>query len=156
MILVFGGTFQGKLNFVKENYKVENIIDLSYDSNIDKKFYKKICDDFSKKQYDIFLKNNNNNAQNSENAKTVIYDLHHLVRYVIENSLSMKELYDAIDYFEKNNNIIIVSDDVSNCLVPIDKIDRIYREELSKLLCYISKKSVEVFRVFVGIAEKIK
>ncbi len=63
---------------------------------------------------------------------------------------------DIIKYFDNNMDKIIISDDISCGIVPLERFDRSYREENSKFLTKISDLSIEVYRVFAGLPIKIK
>ncbi|WP_066895017.1 bifunctional adenosylcobinamide kinase/adenosylcobinamide-phosphate guanylyltransferase [Clostridium nigeriense] len=128
MILVFGGAYNGKLDFVKEKFNISNddifnVNDDLKDLNID--YSKKVINKFHKLTYKFSLENKN------------------LLQFIIEN----KELF---------KDKIIISDDISEGIVPLKKEDRTWRESNGKCLQYISKNSSEVFRVFCGIPMVIK
>ena len=128
MILVFGGAYNGKLDFVKEKFNISNddvfnINDDLKDLEID--YSKKVINKFHKLTYKFSLENKN------------------LLQFIIEN----KELF---------KDKIIISDDISEGIVPLKKEDRTWRESNGKCLQYISKNSSELFRVFCGIPMVIK
>lgn len=128
MILVFGGAYNGKLDFVKEKFNISspdvfNVNDDLKDLEID--YSKKVINNFHKLTYKLSLENKDS------------------LQFIIEN----KELF-----MDK----IIISDDISEGIVPLKKEDRIWRESNGKCLQYISKNSSEVFRVFCGIPMVIK
>ena len=128
MILVFGGAYNGKLDFVKEKFNIHNddvfnVNDDLKDLEID--YSKKVINKFHKLTYKFSLENKN------------------LLQFIIEN----KELF---------KDKIIISDDISEGIDPLKKEDRTWRESNGKCLQYISKNSSEVFRVFCGIPMVIK
>lgn len=128
MILVFGGAYNGKLDFVKEKFNIPNddvfnVNDDLKDLEID--YSKKVINNFHKLTYKLSLENKDS------------------LQFIIEN----KELF-----MDK----IIISDDISEGIVPLKKEDRIWRESNGKCLQYISKNASEVFRVFCGIPMVIK
>ena len=125
MILVFGGAYNGKLDFVKDKFKIEDedIFDINNELKID--FNKKVIRNFQKFTYNMSLNNN-----------------------------------DIKEYLEKNIDLlqdkIIISDDISEGIVPLKKEDRIWREANGKALQYLSLNSKSVYRVFCGIPMVIK
>ena len=125
MILVFGGAYNGKLDFVKDKFNIndEDIFDINDELEID--FSKKVIRNFQKFTYNMSLHNN-----------------------------------DIKEYLEKNIDLlqdkIIISDDISEGIVPLKKEDRIWREANGKALQYISLNSKSVYRVFCGIEMVIK
>ena len=128
MILVFGGSYNGKLDFVKEKFNISNddifkVNDDLKDLNID--YSKKVISNFHKLTYKLSLENKDP------------------LQFVIENNELFKDK-------------IIISDDISEGIIPLKKEDRIWRESNGKCLQYISKNSSAVYRVFCGIPMVIK
>ena len=64
------------------------------------------------------------------------------------------------DYFfehaENAENLIVISDDISCGVVPIDKTERAWREANGRLLIHLSKESEHVTRVFCGLSQRLK
>ncbi|OOM80420.1 bifunctional adenosylcobinamide kinase/adenosylcobinamide-phosphate guanylyltransferase [Clostridium sp. BL-8] len=124
MILVFGGAYNGKLEFVKEKYDISN----------EEIFF---CED-----------------ENLEFEKKVICGLHMLTRACI-----LKKL-DPLEQLKNNMELlqgkIIICDEINSGIVPMEKLDREWREATGRILQVLSKNSSEVYRIFFGIEEKIK
>ena len=128
MILIFGGAYNGKLNFVKEKFNIteEDIYTINDELNsIDIDFTKSVINKFHKFIYKLSLKGID------------------ATEYMIKN----KELF---------KDKIIICDDISQGIVPLKKEDRMWRENTGKCLQYISKTSKTVYRVFCGIATVLK
>ncbi len=110
MILVIGGAYQGKKEYVKQNFSVS-------DDNI-------------------------------------FYDFHDYVFNLVKDGI------DPLEYVTNNINDfkdkLIVCNDVSCGIVPIDEVERLFREQLGRTLVYLSKNSDEVHRVFVGLGVRLK
>ncbi|CUU46593.1 bifunctional adenosylcobinamide kinase/adenosylcobinamide-phosphate guanylyltransferase [Clostridium beijerinckii] len=124
MKLIFGGAYNGKLDYVKEKYKVSN----------EQIFF---CRD-----------------ENIEYNKEVICGLHIFVKACVSNKLNPIEvLKDKMDLLE---NKIIICDEINSGIVPIEKFDRIWREETGRLLQFLAKHSSHVYRIFFGIEEELK
>ncbi len=65
----------------------------------------------------------------------------------------------ADHFFEHAKNLdglIVISDDISCGVVPIDKTERAWREANGRLLMRLSKESEHVTRVFCGFAQSLK
>ena len=124
MILVFGGSYNGKLDFVKNKYNI--------------------------KEESVFFCNDENIKFEDE----VIYNLHMFIKSCI-----LKEK-NAFEIIEDNINLlrdkIIICDEINSGIVPMDKKDRLWREECGKILQYLAKECDECYRVFFGIGEKLK
>lgn len=125
MILIVGGAYQGKLDYVLENYGKDKLIYNCSREEIEMDF-----------------------------SKDIINSFHLLVLS------QMKESINTIEYLQGNINRledkIIITEDISCGVVPIDKEMRLWREVLGRSICYLSKESDEVIRVFYGIGNKIK
>ncbi len=63
---------------------------------------------------------------------------------------------DIKDILNKNPDIIIIADIIGEGIVPIEKSERIWRENTGKICCWIAEKSVAVIRMSCGIAQIIK
>ncbi|MBQ2862253.1 MAG: bifunctional adenosylcobinamide kinase/adenosylcobinamide-phosphate guanylyltransferase [Oscillospiraceae bacterium] len=62
-------------------------------------------------------------------------------------------------FFEHAENIeekIIISDDISCGVVPINKTERAWREANGRLLIKLSKESEHVTRIFCGLSQRLK
>jgi adenosylcobinamide kinase/adenosylcobinamide-phosphate guanylyltransferase len=63
-------------------------------------------------------------------------------------------------YFEAREsewmNAILIADDISSGVVPMDAEMRAWREESGRLLAYLAGKAARVHRVFCGIGQAIK
>lgn len=134
MILVTGGAFQGKLKFVKKEYN--------------------IADEMISDGRDCKLDNGLNDLKNIK----AINHFNLLVKRLMKKEFSDKEYNNLIDWIKNNENkeLIIITDEIGNGLVPIDKFEREYRELVGRICCEIAKHSNEVYRVYCGIPTKIK
>ena len=74
------------------------------------------------------------------------------VAYCLKNNLSPKTDFDSS---KGDHTKIIICDDIFCGVVPIDSFQRRLREQTGLALQKIAEKS-EVYRVFCGIAQKIK
>ena len=126
MILVFGGAYQGKLEYVLETY------DLSNDD-----VYR--CDRESVQiDYD----------------KKVIYGLEKFVFACVKEGFDAREL--ILRDMDKLDNKILIFDDISQGIVPLDKDERAWREASGRCMVALGKLADEVVRVFCGLGTKIK
>lgn len=123
MILIIGGAYQGKLDYVHENYKTSEESSCSETTE----------PDFSKEVLNRFH----------------LFILHQIRSGVI-----------ASDWIKQNSDLlkdkIIICDDISCGVVPIEEELRLWREEAGRCMAYLAKNADEVIRVFCGIGTKIK
>ena len=130
MILVFGGAYQGKLEYTLDKFDIaaEDVYRCSRDGEMDL-------------------------------SKTVIYGLEEFVYWCTENGVEAKTVLEsrfdtteADPYLDK----IFIACDVSQGLVPMDATDRAFREMMGRTLLHLSKEADQVHRVFCGIGQRLK
>jgi len=126
MILVIGGAYQGKLSYAKEHYRIED--------------------------KDIFICKEGQNDLTTD--KSVIYGLEHIVLSQVKKGI------DSTLYFKENisylQDKILICEDDSCGIVPMDKDMRAFREASGRTFSYLASKADEVVRIFCGIGSKIK
>ena len=124
MILIFGGAYNGKLEFTKEKYDMDNAeIFFCIDQHL--KFDKK-----------------------------VLCGLHIFTRACVLNKIN------SVEILENNINSlkhkIIICDEINSGIVPMEKLDRAWREETGRALQFLTKHSSSVYRIFFGLQEELK
>lgn len=129
MIFVIGGENQGKLEYVLNLKNLDNndVADCSYCSEED------IAD------------------------KKIIYNFNLLIKRMLkeyEDSEIVKEKVKEI--LDRNEEAVIISNEIGYGVVPIDSFDRQYRELTGRISCDIAKKAEQVHRVICGIGTVIK
>ena len=125
MILIFGGAFQGKLEYAKEHW------------------------DFT--ENDIFYCEENLSIDLS---KKVLYGLEKFCFACVCEDAETKGTLRM--YAEPLDDKIIILDDVSQGVVPIDPDRRAWREEVGRTMLWLSREADEVHRVFCGLGQRIK
>ena len=130
MILVFGGAYQGKLEYALDKFDMtaEDVYRCSRDGEMDL-------------------------------SKTVIYGLEEFVYWCTENGAEAKEVLAGrftSDELQPYADKIFIACDVSQGLVPMDATDRAFREMMGRTLLYLAKEADEVHRVFCGIGQRLK
>ena len=123
MILIFGGAYNGKIEFAKKKYDL--------------------------KDEDIFFCNDDF----LDYSRKIICGLHVFTKKCILNSVdSLKIIEDNIGLLKDK---IIICDEIGSGIVPMEKEDRMWREENGRVLQYLCKNADEVYRVFFGLSEKL-
>ena len=126
MVLVFGGVYQGKLTYALEYYKLS-----------ENEVYR--CSD---------------NCTTLPNNKIIIYEID---KWILALIRADKNVPEAIKQFmEENKDAIVICNDVSCGIVPIDETLRKWREEVGRAITAIAAHSHEVTRLFCGIPTKVK
>lgn len=85
---------------------------------------------------------------------TPVKDFHKKVLELVKKGVDPSEYVTA--HLEEYRNKVIISEDISCGVVPIDPLMRQWREALGRVLVIISWESDEVIRVFCGMGMKIK
>ena len=126
MKLIIGGAYQGKLDYVMNQFLI----------------YKDDVFFGESSQYDMI------------SEKKVIMNFHLLVkRFLDENKVVKEEVMRILDQCP---DIVIISDEIGCGIVPLDRFERGYREETGRICCYLAKEAKEVIRIQCGIPTRIK
>jgi adenosyl cobinamide kinase/adenosyl cobinamide phosphate guanylyltransferase len=126
MILIFGGAFQGKLEYVMEKYELE-------DNQVFTCKGDKIEIDYS---------------------KIIIDNLEEFVYACTKEGVESKEI--LLKNMDKLKDKIIICDDISQGVVSLDKTERAWREMVGRTMLMLGKESKEVTRIFCGLPDKLK
>lgn len=126
MILVIGGAYQGKADFVKRRFSLSE-------------------DDFLRAD---------RYTERLSTEKRVIYGLEEWV-YGRVSAGKDTEL-DIRGELCGIKNKIIICNDITQGLVPMDKTDRAWREAVGRCITFLAANADEVYRVFCGIENRIK
>lgn len=86
--------------------------------------------------------------------RPVLYGLHMLVRRL------MREGTDPSQFVRQglrgNKVRIVVCDEIGCGVIPIDRFERDWREQVGRILCEIAKETPSVERLFCGVPTEIK
>ena len=126
MVLIFGGAYQGKQDYALETYGLS-----------------------AKDVYQCDLESMVINFD-----KKVIANLERFILACIKEEVSAKECLE--DNIEKLRDKIIICDDISKGVVPVDKTERAWREMTGRTMTYLGQEADEVIRVFCGIGTRVK
>ncbi len=132
--LIFGGAYQGKLDYALSEYEVrtEEVFNCSEDNT-------KL--DFS---------------------KPIINDLQKFVMACVKNNVEAKDSFlEQLEVYDKNNNRVLndrvlICTDVSQGIVPMEKELRDWREMCGRLMAYLGRSCQRVTRVFCGIPQEVE
>ena len=126
MRLIIGGTGQGKLDFAVNKYGINP------DEAVDGE------------EFDM----------NDLTHISCIYNYHLTVGRLLEKGEN------PIDFTKKilagKSDIIIIMNEIGNGIVPLEKKERIFREQVGRTGCFLAENAVTVERIVCGIAVKIK
>lgn len=126
MILIFGGAFQGKLDYALKTYSIT--------------------------EKDVYHCDMESMVINFD--KKVIAGLDRFVLACIKEGINAAEC--LADNVDKLRDKIIICNDISQGVVPVDQMERTWREMTGRCMTYLGQESDEVIRVFCGIGNKVK
>ena len=126
MILIFGGAYQGKLDYALKNF------------NLTKNDVYNCSDD------DI----------NTPQGKKIIYEIDKWILALVKNNLDAGT--NLKKFMDENENPVVICNDISSGVVPVDPVLRKWREAVGRAMAVISQNSTGVIRLYCGIPAKIK
>ncbi|MBR0599077.1 bifunctional adenosylcobinamide kinase/adenosylcobinamide-phosphate guanylyltransferase [Sinanaerobacter chloroacetimidivorans] len=136
MRFVFGGAYQGKLDYVKETFGI--------------------------KEEEIYNCTIAEEPQRDEASLPVEIDfgkkvIVHLEAFIIN---CLRRGMEAKDYLELHkeewSECIFICTDISSGIVPYEAEQRAWREMTGRTMIYLGKEAEEVTRIFCGIPQRIK
>ena len=127
MILIFGGAYQGKLEYAREHW------------------------DFG--DNDVFFCDE---SLAIDLSKKVICGLEKFVYACVLEGAEAKDVLKMYDNEAPLRDKIWLVDDISQGVVPIDPDRRAWRESVGRTLLWLGKESDEVHRVFCGLGQRLK
>ena len=87
-------------------------------------------------------------------GQVVINHFHQWVkRRIAEGGCPEEEVLSLLDAY---GDCTIICDEVGNGIVPVDPVEREYRERVGRILIGLAQRAEEVERVICGIGQKIK
>ena len=126
MVVIFGGAYQGKLDYARENFNI----------SIDDVFE---CQD---------------NSTDIDVTKKVICGLEKFTFACVKAGLEARNL--LADLGDMLSDKIIIVSDISQGIVPLDANQRAWREMNGRCMLWLGKEADRVIRVFCGLGQNIK
>lgn len=87
-------------------------------------------------------------------AASCIADLHLRVRACLEKGLTQQEVLEKLQPFCRGK--IVLCDDIFCGVVPLDALERQWREVTGRLLCMLAQEADSVIRMQCGLPQAIK
>ena len=126
MIMITGSAFQGKTEYAKQRFGFSDDEILSGGS----------C------EFEAVL-----------SAKCVT-EYHLLIKRLLEKNAEVQEFTRRL--CRENSDAVIIMTEIGGGIIPIEKSERIWREETGRAGCIIAENSREVIRLVCGVPVKIK
>ncbi|MBP5281682.1 MAG: bifunctional adenosylcobinamide kinase/adenosylcobinamide-phosphate guanylyltransferase [Lachnospiraceae bacterium] len=84
-------------------------------------------------------------------------DLHSNTRKWLSEGKTPEEIWSLVQgVIQGCPSLVMICDEVGNGIVPMEKEERIWREETGRLLCKIAREAESVTRICCGLPVKIK
>lgn len=129
MELYVGGSFQGKLKYVRKK-----------------------CDISSEA---VYTGKEISNLIDKGTKERIILDQFHLwVRECMKKGENPEEAFEQI--LSACPKCIVISDEIGNGIVPVDEFEREYRDRTGRILIEIAKKAEKVERIICGMGQRLK
>ena len=126
MVLVFGGKYQGKLDYAVKIFNLN--------------------------EADVYKCSDENIIM--PGGKNIIYEIDKWILSLVKKELDVEKLVQ--EFIENNKNAVVICNDISSGVVPTDPVLRKWREAVGRTMTALSKSSSEVIRLFCGIPTRIK
>ena len=126
MIMITGGAFSGKKDYAKK------------------------CFCFS----DDDILNGGNCSLNAVFSAKCIADYQLIVKRLLEEKADVQTFTERL--CKENPNAVVIINEIGAGIIPLEKSDRIWREETGRSGCLIARNSGEVIRLACGIPTTIK
>ena len=126
MVLIFGGAYQGKLEYAQTRFRLL--------------------------QDDVIVCTEENIV--CPEGKKIVYDVDRWILALIKEERNISEEVER--FLSKNYESIVICNDISCGVVPIDPLLRKWREEVGRLLGLLAQQSAEVIRLYCGIPTILK
>ena len=129
MILIIGGAYQGKKEFVKKEFHLDekDIYEINNDSIID--------------------------ISNKANIKCFNH-FERIINSIYKDNKEIKDIKDEL--INIVNDKIIIFEDIFSGVVPMNKVLRIKREMAGMLVNFLANDSNEIYEIKLGISRRLK
>ena len=58
--------------------------------------------------------------------------------------------------FKDFYRLLVISDEVGNGIVPLEPLEREYRERLGRILCFLAERADRMERILCGVGQRLK
>lgn len=153
MELYIGGFAQGKLEYV-QNKKAEEAISIAMVIDCAQSDYQKTLQSIDNK-----IKNENADVNNIANVNdiVIINHLHMWVKDLLREGMEESEVQSTIlSWVATHPNTILICDELGNGIVPLEKMERIWREQTGRLMIELAGQAERVERILCGLGQRLK
>ena len=86
--------------------------------------------------------------------KPVLADLHLQVRRLLEQGKDPDKAVAAL--LDRRTDLVILCDEVGGGIVPMEPLERRYRDTVGRICCTIARRAERVDRILVGLPMRLK
>lgn len=136
MILIIGGMCQGKHGFCRSKYP---------DAEVIEHYEERIRDELKEGKDPV------SEAEKWLNEISAVMEMDgtdSAIHLSMDTENRFKE--------QKPRELVIIMNEVGSGVVPMDKDDREWRESVGRVSCLFAKRADKVYRLFVGIPQRLK
>ncbi|MCL2571872.1 MAG: bifunctional adenosylcobinamide kinase/adenosylcobinamide-phosphate guanylyltransferase [Defluviitaleaceae bacterium] len=87
-------------------------------------------------------------------TRTIVNDVDKWLLSLIQDGKDVSE--EISRFFDENKDAVVICNDISCGVVPIDPVLRKWREDVGRFMAQAAEKADEVVRLFCGIPTRIK
>ena len=91
--------------------------------------------------------------ENIKNSSLII-NLHCGVKNLLKKNINVLDFFTSKIEILKNS--VLIGDEISSGVVPVDKFERLWRDETGKLYRFLAQEADIVDRVFAGLPLRLK
>ncbi len=151
MELYIGGFAQGKLEYV-QNKKAEEGISIAIVMDCAQSDYREMLQNIDGK-----TKNNIDDVNDAANGIIIINHLHLWVKDLLHEGMEEAAVQSTIlSLVQRHPDTIVICDELGNGIVPLEKMDRIWREQTGRLTVELAKQAERVERILCGLGQRLK
>lgn len=121
MILIFGGAYQGKLDYALKRWAVT--------------------------EAEVFYCSDEDTTMPGD--KKIVYEIDRWILALVRNQIDVAGKIK--DFIAENKDVIVICNDISCGIVPLGEDMRAWREETGRGMAVLAQQSNEVVRLFCGI-----
>ena len=105
------------------------------------------------------IKNENADVNNIANVNdiVIINHLHMWVKDLLREGMEEAAVQSTIlSWVATHPNTILICDELGNGIVPLEKMERIWREQTGRLMIELAKQAERVERILCGLGQRLK
>ncbi len=95
-------------------------------------------------------------ARNTFGNVNYFNQLHLFIKKRLSEGVSEEDILGEIHFAISDGQWVVIADEIGNGVVPVDSMDRVWREVSGRILITLASEATEVHRVVCGVGQRIK